>query len=105
MAGGTRRTSRPAVVLRWLAVAVVCAIAVAYVQPVRAYLSARDEVAKRELRKHALLRRQAELRHALERTGTDDFVVREARRLGLVRPGERLFIVSGIEQWLETRLP
>jgi hypothetical protein len=25
--------------------------------------------------------------------------VREARRLGLVKPGERLFIVKGIELW------
>jgi hypothetical protein len=25
--------------------------------------------------------------------------VREARRLGLVKPGERLFIVQGIDAW------
>ena len=32
----------------------------------------------------------------LELAGTDDFIVREARRLGFVRPGERLFIVNGV---------
>lgn len=26
-------------------------------------------------------------------------LTREARKLGLVRPGERLFIVKGISQW------
>ena len=104
MARGSKRTSRPAVVLRWLAVAVVCAIAVAYVQPIRAYFDARGEVAKREAQKDALLRGQAELRHALEQTGTDEYIVREARRLGLVRPGEHLYIVKGIEKWMRAHL-
>jgi cell division protein FtsB len=81
-------------------VAVVLAIAVAYVQPVRSYLEARDEVAARKARKSALLREQGALRRELERAGSDAFVVREARRLGLVRPGEVLFIVSGADRGL-----
>ncbi len=88
------RASRRVHVLRWLGVAVVLAIAVAYVQPIRAYLEAKDEVATREAQRSELLRRQAVLRHELELTATDAFVEREARRLGLVRPGERLYIVS-----------
>ena len=31
--------------------------------------------------------------------GSGDALVREARRLGLVKPGERLFIVRGIAAW------
>jgi hypothetical protein len=31
--------------------------------------------------------------------GTTEQLVREARRLGLVKPGERLFIVKGIPAW------
>ena len=31
--------------------------------------------------------------------GTSEQLVREARRLGLVKPGERLFIVKGIADW------
>jgi cell division protein FtsB len=94
-----RRIARPAHVLRWLAAAVVCAIAVAYVQPIRAYLDAREDVAERRAEKRALVRRQAALERRLELAGGEAFVEREARRLGLVRPGERLFVVKGVERW------
>jgi hypothetical protein len=85
--------------LRLLAVGVVCAIAVAYVQPIRAYLGARDDAATSREEKAAALQRRDVLRQQLEETGTDAFVEREARRLGLVRPGERLFVVRGVETW------
>jgi hypothetical protein len=77
----------------------VCAIAIAYVQPIRAYMDARTDVAERRAEKRALLRRQAALEHRLELAGGEAFVEREARRLGLVRPGERLFVVKGVERW------
>ncbi len=32
-----------------------------------------------------------------------DALVREARRLGLVKPGERLFIVKGISAWVHDK--
>jgi cell division protein FtsB len=75
----------------------VLAIAIAYVQPIRAYFDAKDDVAERRAERSALLREQAELRHELALTETDPFLEREARRLGLVRPGEQLFIVKGAE--------
>lgn len=100
-----RRRSRPrsASVLRLLGAAVVCAIAVAYVQPIRAYMDARDEVAKRRVEKAAALERRAGLERRLAEAGTDAFVAREARRLGLVRPGERLFVIKGVEARERTR--
>jgi hypothetical protein len=85
--------------LRLLGIGVVCAIAVAYVQPVRAYLDARGEVAARVAKKSAVLERRAALEAQLAETRTDAFVEREARRLGLVRPGERLFVVKGVDAW------
>jgi cell division protein FtsB len=92
--------------LRWLGIAVVLAIAIAYVQPIRAYLEARGDVAERRIERDALLRRQAVLERQLELASTDEFLVREARRsLGLVRPGERLFIVSGLEEQGAADLP
>ena len=93
------RRSRSISLLRLLAIGVVCAIAVAYVQPIRAYLSAREEAAASRVERAAALQRQAILRKQLEETGTDAFIEREARRLGLVRPGERLFVVRGVETW------
>jgi cell division protein FtsB len=100
-----RRIGRPAHLLRWLAVAVVCAIAVAYIQPIRAWVDARADVAERRAEKRALLRRQAMLEHRVELTESDTFVEREARRLGLVRPGERLFVVKGVERWKRAHVP
>jgi hypothetical protein len=32
---------------------------------------------------------------------SDAELAREARRLGLVKPGERLFIVKGINRWMK----
>jgi hypothetical protein len=92
---GFRRVS----LLRLFGAGVVCTVAVAYVQPIRAYIDARDEVTKRQAEKSVVVRRQAVLRDLLAETGTQAFVEREARRLGLVRPGERLFVVRGVEGW------
>jgi cell division protein FtsB len=89
--------------LRLLGLGVVCAIAVAYVQPMRAYLAAESQVASRAAEKSALLERRAALERQLAETRTDAFVEREARRLGLVRPGERLFVVKGVDTWDRVR--
>jgi cell division protein FtsB len=40
-----------------------------------------------------------QLERRIAQAGTTDQLVREARRLGLVKPGERLFIVKGIPTW------
>jgi cell division protein FtsB len=77
---------------------VLLAIALAYVQPLRAYLDARNEVAKSETAVAALERTNRSLERRVALAATDEFVEREARRLGLVRPGERLFIVQGTEE-------
>jgi len=37
----------------------------------------------------------------MERSSSKQTLEREARRLGLVRPGERLYIVKGINAWLK----
>lgn len=92
-----RRPSLSRLALRWLGLAVVLVIALGYVQPLRAYLDAREEVAVRQADIAVLDRERQRLERRLEFTGTDAFIEREARRLGLVRPGERLFIVKGLE--------
>ena len=93
-----RPRSRSALALRWLGVAVLVAIALAYVHPLRAYLHARDEVERREAEVAELERKKRDLARRLALAGTDRFVEREARKLGLVKPGERLFIVKGIRR-------
>jgi cell division protein FtsB len=91
-----RRPSPSALALRWLAVLVLAAIAAAYVQPLRAYRAARENVDRRQAEVAALERERTQLGRRLEVARTPEFVEREARKLGLVRPGERLFIVTGV---------
>ncbi len=72
-------------------------VAFAYVHPLRAYFSARNEVDARRADVAALERQHSELEARIAVARTNTFVEREARKLGLVRPGERLFIVNGRE--------
>lgn len=100
-----RRPSLSRLALRWLGLAVVLVIALGYVQPLRAYLDARDEVTVRQADIAVLDGERQRLERRLEFTGTDAFIEREARRLGLVRPGERLFIVKGVESAKKAQIP
>jgi cell division protein FtsB len=90
---------RSSVVLRWTAVGALALIGVLYYQPLRTYMETRNELVQREGAVRALERERDALEARLAATGTAEMLTREARRLGLVRPGERLFIVKGIDAW------
>lgn len=92
-----RRPSRSSLALRWLGVVGVIAIGLAYVHPLRSYNAARERVVEHRAELATLEREIASLDHRIDLSGEDSFIEREARRLGLVRPGERLFIVKGVE--------
>ena len=47
----------------------------------------------------ALRAEKSELDRRIAQAGTATALVREARLLGYVKPGERLFIVRGISTW------
>jgi Septum formation initiator len=93
------RRARLAVRRRWLVAATVVVVAFVYSQPLRTYLRTRHaldrrvtEVARLQAERHAL-----ELRLARSLDGPG--LLREARRIGYIRPGERLYIVRGIDRW------
>ena len=100
-----RRPSRSKLAVRWLGAAILVAIALSYIHPLTSYRHAQKEVAQRQASIAALERGNQELTEKLLDAGTDDFVVREARRLGLVREGEHLFIVKGVESPEERPVP
>jgi cell division protein FtsB len=100
-----RRPSRSKLALRWAAVGVLVLIALSYIHPLTSYRHARAQVAQRRAAIASLERDNAALARKLTMTSTDDFVVREARRLGIVRPGEHLFIVKGLGSPEETSVP
>jgi cell division protein FtsB len=75
---------------------VLAVILLLYVGPARSYIETwgeakakRAEVQRLEAESRALRERRAELRR-------ESTLVREARRLGMVRPGERAFVVRGL---------
>ena len=61
--------------------------------------AARAVLQRREAEVSRLQAQQKQLQTRIATVGSGDALVREARRLGLVKPGERLFIVRGIAAW------
>jgi len=93
------RLPRGRFLLRWLAVGIVVFIAFLYSQPLRSYLSARDSLAERTQEVRLLRAEKLRLERRLAEGDTPEALTREARRLGYIKPGERLFIVKGIGAW------
>ena len=99
-----RRRARPGrsrLLLRWGAVVGACVIAALYYKPARAYLHTRDAVDARAAEVQKLRTQHEHLQRLVAASTSDAELAREARRLGLVKPGERLFIVKGINRWLK----
>ena len=70
-----------------------------YWKPLRSYVHTKQELRQRQAEVATLREQKAALERRIARVGTGESLVREARRLGLVKPGERLFIVKGIPAW------
>ena len=96
------RIPRGRLLLRWLGVGVVVFIAFLYSQPLRSYLSTRDSLAKRSAEVRSLRAQKLRLERRLSNGDTPAALMREARRLGYVKPGEHLYIVKGIASWRRT---
>lgn len=99
----TTRAARTSVLLRWCVVAGLGFTAFLYYRPLTTYLDTRSTVAARATEVRALRAERSRLQTRLARTTSDDTIAREARRIGYVRPGERLVIVKGIPQWRHAR--
>jgi cell division protein FtsB len=89
--------------MRWLALAAIGLVALLYARPLQSYLGAKHELAQREGEVRALKQQRRQLQNRLARSTTPEALAREARRLGFVRPGERLFIVKGVSAWLHSK--
>jgi cell division protein FtsB len=70
-----------------------------YYRPLASYLQTRNELATRQTQVVVLRAEKARLERRLARTTSDAALAREARRIGYVRPGEQLFIITGIGAW------
>jgi cell division protein FtsB len=78
-------------------------VAFLYYKPLTTFLDTREQLAARRAEVVELRDERQRLEARLARSATTDVVAREARRIGYVRPGERLFIVKGIPEWRRER--
>jgi cell division protein FtsB len=84
---------------RWLGVACLIVIGLLYYRPVHSYLHARRELGARTAEISQLTAQNSALEQQLASTTNGATLVQAARRIGLVRPGERLFIIKDIAAW------
>jgi cell division protein FtsB len=70
-----------------------------YWKPIHTYVHTKKQLATRKAEVRSLRAEKVRLERRIAQMGTGEQLVREARRLGLVKPGERLFIVKGIPAW------
>jgi cell division protein FtsB len=94
-----RRPRRGVLVRRWLGVGALCLVGLLYYRPLNTYFSTKQTLAERSAQVRGLRTERRQLQRKLADATGDAALVREARRLGLVKQGERLFIVKGIQAW------
>lgn len=94
-----RRKPRSVRALRLLALGVVVFAGFLYYQPLSSYLERREALAQRSDEVAILRARKRELERRFAASQSPEALAREARRLGLVKEGERLFIVKGVDAW------
>jgi cell division protein FtsB len=82
-----------------LAIAGLVLVAFLYWKPTQTYQHTNRDLQARNAEVRALREEKARLERRIAQAGTGGQLVREARRLGLVKPGEQLFIVRGISTW------
>ncbi|HEY0415917.1 MAG TPA: septum formation initiator family protein [Gaiellaceae bacterium] len=84
---------------RLLAIGALALVAFLYWKPTHTYLRTKHDLESTRGQVAALRAEKARLEQRIALASTDPELVREGRLLGLVRPGERLFIVRGVAAW------
>lgn len=102
-----RRVRRPRIGRRRLRVlwfvAILGVTVYLYYRPISSYLETRNELATSRAEVDSLRLVKGELQLRLVNSTSVDSIEREARRIGYVKPGERLFVVKGIPAWRKAR--
>ena len=84
---------------RLLALGAIVLVGFLYWKPLHTYLHTKHELESRRAQVAALRTEKARLQKRIAQADTGEQLLREARRLGLVKPNEQLFIVRGIQAW------
>src|SRR5215813_610958 len=106
-AGARTRRARPRIGRRRLrvlwGVAIVGIVVYLYYRPISSYLETRNELTTSRAEVDSLRLVKGELQLRLVNSTSVGSIEREARRIGYVKPGERLFVVKGIPAWRKAR--
>ena len=95
-----RLAVRRTVVRRVVVVAAVVLVVFLYYRPLRHYVDTNRDLRGRTSEVRALQAQKRQLQRQLRTAGTPQELARQARmQLSLVKPGEHLFIVKGIDAW------
>ena len=84
---------------RLLALGAIVLVGFLYWKPLHTYLRTKHELESRKAQVATLRAEKARLQKRIAQADTGEQLLREARRLGLVKSNERLFIVRGIQSW------
>ena len=84
---------------RLLAVGGLLLIALLYWKPLHTYEHTKQQLERRQAQVAQLQSQQTDLEQRIGSIANGTTLVQEARRLGYVKPNERLFIVQGITAW------
>jgi hypothetical protein len=95
--GRSGRRRRP--IGRWLALGGLVLLAFLYYRPLTSYFETKQTLEQRAAEVRSLEEQNHVLKRRLARSGSQLALLRKARELSLVKPGERLFIVKGIPEW------
>jgi cell division protein FtsB len=98
-----RKPARSRHLVRWVALGAIVLVGLLYARPLRSYVQTQHDLQSRQAEVQALRADRRALQHRLAQMDTGEMLTQQARRLGLVRPGERLFIVKGISAWVHGR--
>lgn len=94
-----RRLGGP-IARRWFAMGALVLVGLLYYRPLHDYFDARTQRAAQLEAVRKLQRERTSLEQRLRHASSDAALAAEARTLGYVRPGEHLFTVKDIPQWL-----
>jgi len=84
---------------RVLAIGALALVAFLYWRPIHTYLHTKRALQARHAQVRALAGEKATLEKKIALANTGPELIRQGRMLGLVRPGEQLFIVRGVAAW------
>ena len=79
--------------------ATILVVGLLYYRPLKSYVETKSSLDQRAAQVRELRAQRDELARQVAEADTPEALARRARRLGLVKPGERLFIVKGIDEW------